>query len=344
MPGFTDVLGLGAARHAVICLVDGLGDRLLARNADLAPTLAGLTGAAITAPFPTTTPVGLGSLGTGLLPGTHGLVGASFLLPEIGAVLQPLHWGTDPSPLAVQPEPTVFERAARAGMRTTAAGPAAYAGSGLTRAALRGMDYRGCETAAERAEVVRAVTAATDPSLTYVYWAELDRTGHEFGVDSAEWRSALVRVDQLVARVLESLGGGAVLIVTADHGMVDGTDRIAVDADPSLTDGVAHVAGEPRARHVYTHEGAQGEVLAAWRERLAGRADVLSRADIVASGLVGDVDPALEERIGDVVAIARGGTCLTTRADALVSSLIGQHGALTDDERAIPALVFRADD
>lgn len=338
------MLGLGPARHAVICLVDGLGDRLLARHADLAPALAALTGGPITAPFPTTTPVGLGSLGTGLLPGAHGLVGASFLLPEIGAVLQPLHWGTDPSPMAVQPEPTVFERAVRAGVHTLAAGPAAYARSGLTRAALRGADYRGCESVGERVDVVRAATAAAGPSLTYVYWAELDRTGHEFGVDSPQWRAALVRVDGLVAGLLEVLGSGTVLIVTADHGMVDGTDRIPVDVDRALTDGVTHVAGEPRARHVYAREGAQADVLAAWREHLAGSADVLSRCEVVASGLLGAVDPALEERIGDVVAIARGGTCLTTRADALVSSLIGQHGALTDDERAIPALVARTDD
>jgi hypothetical protein len=32
---------------------------------------------------------------------------------------------------------------------------------------------------------------------------------------------------------------------------------------------------------------------------------------------------------------------LATRGDALVSSLIGQHGALTDDEVLIPALLHR---
>lgn len=338
MPGFTDTLGLGEAAHVVICLVDGLGLRLLQRHADLAPALAGLSGPALTAPFPTTTPVGLGTLGTGLLPGAHGLVGASFLLPETGSVLQPLHWGSDPSPLAVQPEPTVFERVARAGVRTLAAAPAAYQGSGLTRAALRGLDYRGCETVGERVAVVADITAAATPSLTYVYWAELDRTGHEFGVASAPWRAALARADALVGGLVESLGPGAVLVVTADHGMVDASLRIPVD-EGRLREGVEEVAGEPRARHVYAVPGAEADVLAAWRETLGDHAAVLSRDDVVASGLLGDVDPLLADRLGDVIAIATGGACLTTRADALVSSLIGQHGALTDDERAIPALI-----
>lgn len=322
----------------MICLVDGLGLRLLQRHADRAPALAALSGPDLLAPFPTTTPVGLGSLGTGLLPGAHGLVGASFLLPETGSILQPLHWGSDPSPLAVQPEPTVFERAQRAGVRTLAAAPTAYQGSGLTRAALRGLEYHGCETVGERVALVRDATAGRERSLTYVYWAELDRTGHEFGIASASWRAALERADALVAGLVESLGPGAVLVVTADHGMVDAVERIPVD-EGAFRDGVVEVAGEPRARHVYTVPGAQQDVLSAWREQLGARADVLSRDEVIATGLLGDVDPLLSERIGDVVAVATAAACLTTRADALVSSLIGQHGALTDDERAIPALI-----
>lgn len=265
-------------------------------------------------------------------------MGASFLLPETGSVLQPLHWGAEPSPLAVQPESTVFERAARAGVLTLAAAPAAYQGSGLTRAALRGLAYRGCENVGERVAVVREATKAAQRSLTYVYWAELDRTGHEFGIASASWRAALERADALVAGLVEALGPGAVLVVTADHGMVDAAVRIAVD-EGVFRDGVVEVAGEPRARHVYTAAGARDEVLATWRERLAGHAQVLSRDEVVASGLLGDVDPLLADRLGDVIAIATDAACLTTRADALVSSLIGQHGALTDDERAIPALI-----
>ncbi len=341
--GYPDTLGLGPARHAVICLIDGLGDRLLRRHADVAPTLSGLVGDPITAAFPTTTPVGLGTLGTGRLPGVHGLVGASFWLPERDAVLEPLHWTGDPTPIAVQPEPTVFEVAARAGVRVATITAGEYRDSGLTRAVLRGGDYWAVADADDRVEALREVQSGGQPTLSYVYWPEVDRTGHEFGVDSDQWRAALGRADALVGRLLDALAADSVLVVTADHGMVDcpAVEAIAVDAVPALTAGVRTVVGEPRARHVYARPGAAEDVRAAWAQVLGDRAEVLSRAEVVASGLLGPVDPLLADRIGDVMAVARGRTLLTTRWDAKVSALLGQHGALTEDEVQIPALRHR---
>ena len=46
--------------------------------------------------------------------------------------------------------------------------------------------------------------------------------------------------------------------------------RIDLDADPELLRGVRLLGGEARARHVYAEPGAAVDVLAAWRERLAG--------------------------------------------------------------------------
>lgn len=343
VPGFDDALKLGQSRHVVVCLVDGLGWTLLQRHRDLAPTLAAMSGGPIDACFPTTTPVGLGSFGTGLAPGEHGLVGASFLLPETERVLSPLQWGSDPNPIAVQPEPTVFETLQRAGIQVATVAPEAYRASGLTRAVLRGGAYRGADDIDSRVSAVELITAGDAPTFTYVYWQALDRVGHEFGLASDRWLTALADVETLVRRLVASLGPGATLVVTADHGMVDCPDdrRFLIDADRDLSRDVRHVAGEPRARHLYVRDGAAGDVQAAWRERLAGHVEALTRAEVVERGYLGVVDVALADRIGDVVAIARGDAMFASSADARVSSLRGQHGALTDDERLIPALVHR---
>jgi hypothetical protein len=343
VPGLVDVLGLGPAQHAVICLIDGLGWTALQEHASLAPRLHALTGGPIGAVFPTTTPVGLGSLGTGLLPGAHGLVGAAFVYPETGEVLSPLQWGSHPTPVAVQPEPTVFERAARAGVQVTTVSPGAYRESGLTRAVLRGADYAPAEDADDRVAALVSELAAPGPTLTYVYWSEVDRIGHEFGIDSPNWREALARADELVGRLVDALVPGAVLVVTADHGMVDCPDerRIDLDADPRLRTGVVRVAGEPRARHVYTRPDAARDVAAAWREVLGPEVRVLTRLDLVEQGWFGDVDPALVDRIGDVMAIPGSDVMLASSVDRTVSGLRGQHGAVTPEELLIPALVAR---
>ena len=64
-------------------LVDGLGWNLLRRAAREAPYLASLLGDArpITVGVPSTTVTSLASLGTGLAPGQHGMVGYTCRVP-----------------------------------------------------------------------------------------------------------------------------------------------------------------------------------------------------------------------------------------------------------------------
>lgn len=346
VPGYADALGLGEAASVTVLLVDGLGDRQI--SADVTPFMTAHRAQPLSCTFPSTTPVGLGSLGTGMPAGGHGLVGGAFVVPETGRVLEPLHWTDDPHPTATQPEPTVLERAARAGVSVATISPREYERSGLTRSVLRGADYRGADSAGERvgelAAALRSARERRTSLLAYVYWALLDRTGHGHGVDSVHWRAEARQVDRLVEQCAGLLGPGDVLVVTADHGMVDclESDRIWVDDDRSLTAGVAILSGEPRMRHVYVRDGAAADVAAAWRGTLADRAWVLTREEAIESGWFGDVEPDYQGRLGDVLAVARDRTVLASRrVDERVSRLIGQHGALTDEEMTIPWVVVR---
>ncbi|MGA0210034.1 MAG: alkaline phosphatase family protein, partial [Candidatus Nanopelagicales bacterium] len=221
--------------------------------------------------------------------------------------------------------------------------PAAYARSGLTRAALRGSRYLTAQTRQERGARVVEVAKEGPSSLVYVYWADLDRAAHEFGCSSSEWRDAARSVNALLWQLRRSLPPGGALIVTADHGMVDCTDRIWLEDDPLFGVGVDAIAGEPRMRHVYVDADHDPEdVKNRWQLALGDRAMVLTRSEAIDTGLFGTCDPGLADRIGDVVAIAVGGWIMASRVvDERVSRLVGQHGAVTDQERRIPGLVLR---
>jgi len=343
VPGFADSLEMGQAQHVVIVLIDGLGANSLQAHRDVAPCLTSQlhTYSEIATVFPSTTPAGLATLGTGLLPGAHGLVGASFWLPEAEEILTPLHWNDNITPLAVQPERTIFETASLHGVEVTTVAPAKYSHSGLTRAVLRGGTYAAADSLAARVQSTHRLTRSASRSLTYVYWPDLDRTGHASGVGSKDWKTGLEQADRLVAQIAEALPSGAVAIVTSDHGMVNCDERINIDDDPILSSGIARVAGEPRMRHVYVRDGAAPEVVAAWRHRLADRFDIRTREELIDSGLLGEVEVDIADRIGDFVAISRGTTLLASSFDTRVSALRGQHGALTDDEMRIPAIIMR---
>ncbi|MDP4690379.1 MAG: alkaline phosphatase family protein [Candidatus Nanopelagicales bacterium] len=346
VPGMTDSLGLsewcraadGDVPHSVtVLLVDGLGWSPWREMLADTPALAGMQARSLSTTFPSTTPTALASLGTALTPGGHGLVGAGFLLPEDGDLLHPLSWGRTPHPLAVQPEPTIFERVARAGLPVASVGPRAYADSGLTRAGLRGGYPVGGDT---YAEVVEGV-AMNARGLTYAYVADLDRTGHVFGVSSAEWLQSLAEIDSLVDRILDQLCERDLLLVTADHGMVDCAphDRVRIEDLPGQA-GIV-IGGEPRMRHIYCPPEDRDSLIMSWRQELGDRAWVLSREESINLGLFGPVLHDYDERIGDLVVIARGTTALTSETDSIVSGLRGQHGAVTDAEMRIPLLQAR---
>jgi hypothetical protein len=337
---------LGGARRIAVLLVDGLGAELLAAHPDEAPVLnaLGTPCDVLSAPCPSTTPVSLTSLGTGLPPGSHGVLGFVTAVPGEDRTLNHVQWRDDPDPLQWQARPTVFQQATAHGVSCTAVGPHAFARSGLTAAAYRGADYANAYSPGDLVGVVHAALATGDRSLVYAYTAELDLTGHVRGVDSASWRHQLGVVDRMVEQLAAGLPDDAVLLVTADHGMVDVPDstRLEVGEEPGLTDGVRLFAGEPRARYVHAEPGAAADVLATWRSVLGARAWVAGREEAVDSGLFGPVDRTVVDRIGDVVALARGSWAFTdVRSEPHSSLLAAFHGSLTPAELAIPLLAAR---
>jgi Type I phosphodiesterase / nucleotide pyrophosphatase len=344
-------------RSAGLLLIDALGSDLLRRYADDAPFLAGLPDVGpLTAGFPSSTATSLTSLGTGTAPGAHGVVGITM---RVGSARRPtllhtLHW-TDPRtnppadlrepfpPEGVQSVPTALERAAASCVAVTVVSARRFRNSGLTRAALRGGEFRGVTALGDLA--AEMITALRGPGLrlVYGYHADLDALGHEYGPGSLPWRMQLGAVDRLASQIAENLPSDAVLAVTGDHGMVTVDRRVDADTHPDLQRDVALLGGDPRSRLVYARRGAAADVLATWREVLGDAALVVSGEEAIAEGWFGPVSKRVADRIGDVVAVARGGTAIVrSAAEPGLSVLPGQHGALSAEEQWVPLLLARA--
>jgi hypothetical protein len=343
-PAEPSALGLPAARVVVVLLVDGLGAALLARHREAAPFLHELdTGRRLTSGVPSTTVTSLTSLGTGLPPGRHGLVGYTHRVDGGDRLLNGLRWDTDVDPTTYQPYPTVFESAAAAGVAVSVVGKGEFRSSGLTRAGLRSPGYRPASSWGQRLAAVADACAAPGPALVYVYESDLDYTGHVNGCESDAWRLHLTVLDRVVEELAAVLPPDAVLIVTGDHGMVDvaEADRVDVEDVPALLAGVALVGGEARFRHVYTHPDADPVAVAGrWRDVLGDRATVVTRADAVAAGWFGPVEARVAQRIGDVLVACTGPLAVEhRRLFPMEARLRGLHGSLTEDEMAVPLLV-----
>ncbi len=347
VPGWTNTFSLPPRDSYVVLLVDGLGWQLLRDNAVDAPYLSTLAAATspITCGVPSTTATSLTTLGTGLPPGAHGVVGFTSRIPGTDRLLDALRWDKTVDPREWQVHDTVFGRAATAGVAATAVSRRAFAGSGLTDVSQRGAEFVPADTSGERiSAAVRS--AAGSPSLTYVYDGELDATGHRRGSSSWAWRHQLAVIDMFAARLREALPPTTALLITADHGMVDIEleARIDVDDEMELIDGVTVFGGEARFRHLYCAAGAVDDVALRWRERCGTAAWVVTRDEAIDEGWFGSVDTHVRPRLGDVlVASGSGMAVVSSSRFPHEASLIGLHGSLTPEEMLVPLLVDAPD-
>ena len=347
-------LAIPRVRAAGLLLVDGLGAGQLRRHAADAPFLASLSDAGpLTAGFPSSTATSLTSLGTGTPPGAHGMVGITM---RVGSARRPvllhtLHWtdarANPPSdlreqfpPEGVQAGATAFERAAAARVEVTTVSARRFRNSGLTRAALRGGEFRGVTALGDLAAEMITALNGRGKRLVYGYHADLDALGHEHGPGSLPWRMQLSAVDRLAASIAERLPSDAVLAITGDHGMVTVDRRFDADTDPDLQRDVDLLGGDPRSRLVYARRGAAADVLATWRAVLGDAALAVSGEQALADGWFGPSPSRFADRIGAVVVVARGGTAVVrSAAEAGLSVLPGQHGALSAEEQWVPLLL-----
>ena len=343
VPETIDSLSLGSAENReVLILIDGMGQDAIDKYGDQFPIFDELKQVKkLYTNFPSTTATSLSTLGTGVLPGVHGMLGYTVRVPRSdNRLLNALKWDERVDPVIWQKVPTLFERAVLAGVSVTHVAAKRYEGSGFTQAALRGAKYVGANGVDEMATAVSAALKP-QPSFVYTYLNTLDSAGHSDGVGSDKWLTALQQVSEFITKVKQLAPAGTRIWVTSDHGMVNSTEQVILGQDNNLLENVTLIGGEPRARHIYIKEGAASETIAQWQEFFGNKAKVLSKESAIKDGLFGPVvTEDSHDRLGDLIAIANNDLILVDPARVREeSSMVGHHGGVTDIEVEIPLLL-----
>jgi len=343
VPETIDSLSLGSAENReVLILIDGMGQDAIDKYGDQFPIFDELKQVKkLYTNFPSTTATSLSTLGTGVLPGVHGMLGYTVRVPRSdNRLLNALKWDERVDPVMWQKVPTLFERAVLAGVSVTHVAAKRYEGSGFTQAALRGAKYVGANGVDEMATAVSAALKP-QPSFVYTYLNTLDSAGHSDGVGSDKWLNALQQVSEFITKVKQLAPAGTRIWVTSDHGMVNSTEQVILGQDNKLLENVTLIGGEPRARHIYIKEGAASETIAQWQEFFGNKAKVLSKESAIKDGLFGPVvTEDSHDRLGDLIAIANNDLILVDPARIREeSSMVGHHGGVTDIEVEIPLLL-----
>ena len=331
----------------IVALVDGLGYWNLRMRVGHSPYLRALlrdesNDRPIATCAPSTTVAAMAAFGTGTCPGLTGMAGYTQRNTQTGELSQLIQFDNAIAPLDLQREPTVFETLRAAGVRVTSCGLPKFAGSPLTKAALRGADYKGDMRPLGR--VRAACEASKTPGLTYLYIRDADKVGHAYGWESEQWTAVFERVDEQLAQLHRLAPRGTLIVIVADHGMVgsDPDQRVDIAENPELARGVALVGGEPRSLMLYAEPDCDpNDIARRWRDRLGDAALVRTRDEAIDQGMFGVVEPRVRPMLGDVLVSAAGrATFVDSRIQTdKATRLPGVHGSQTALEMDIPCLI-----
>ena len=311
----------------VIVLFDGLGDHQLAHPA--AGSLRAARARSIDAVFPTTTSVNLAAFVTASMPARHGLVGHQVLLR--GAVINTLKWtkvGGEPITLEVDkvlPAPNLWERLSDRGVEVVTVQPGSFETSPLSRVL-----YRGCrlEPVWSYQEIVDATVqlAAGRHRLVFTYLPDVDVAAHLSGLESSRYADAIQIADTVWSSIAARLPSHAVLIGTADHGVIDGLTKIPLQRPPEVT-----YSGDPRGVAVRglsdTVEMLATNLPATW----------MPIDEIREWWGPGPSHPELEQRLPDGLLVPDRDVVLLP--SSMDSRMIGYHGGLDEREIEVPLLI-----
>jgi hypothetical protein len=340
---------LSGAENIVLVIIDGLGDRYLARRG-AGGELDRRRRASITSVFPSTTASAITTSYTGRTPLEHGLTGWFTYFGAAGCVASPLQFRSRGENLPLQqrglfpgsafPAPSVFEALA---VRSIVVTSRQIVDSAYNVRHCAGATRLAYETLEEFvSQVEAAVKSGAQRKFIYAYWPHYDMVSHRYGSESRQAAAELEKFDRAFGSLITRLSGTQSLIVaTADHGFIDVAPEESLELPAELAAMLRFpLCGERRVAYCYAHSPAQFMERA--RQWLGERADVRPSVELLREGWFGPgtPHPRIDERVGDVALVMRGRYTVKDWTPGEPRHLhIGNHGGTSEDEMMIPLIV-----
>jgi predicted AlkP superfamily pyrophosphatase or phosphodiesterase len=225
--------------------------------------------------------------------------------------------------------------------------PRHLVGSAFSSYATRGSESRGFGTLGEfERSIVQAVNDVPAPGYVFAYWSAFDKITHQYGV--SHWRTVqhFRRLDDALLRVYKALKGtGTLMLVSADHGLIDvppeNTHWLADSPELEATLSLP-LSGEPRKPYCYVKPGREDEFLNEVEKLFGEHVQVFDRERILREGWFGRgvMNPQLPDRIGDYVLKFDDARVLR---DLLPGErrhdFVAYHGSDSEEEMYVPLIV-----
>lgn len=308
----------------------------------------------ITTVFPSTTAAAVTTLATGATPAEHGILSWHLYLPDLGLVGAVLPGRTlTGTPMTGSgfnlrrylglPSYLSPVRRHKRLLSFGTLGESAYSNAGT-----RWNGHAAYKTLAGMARQILRFGRGGGRGVAYAYWPLYDTLCHNKGVQARETGLHLAAIDRSLERIADGLAGsGTLLLVTADHGVVDAPapGRVELTAVPGLLDCLAVLpAGDARQVSCFVRPGQVERFHEVVGRQLAEACVCITGEELLESGLLGPgcPHPSLRGRVGDYVLLARDDYAFQVTASLTKARVHkGNHGGLSSDEVYVPLYALR---
>ncbi len=339
----------------LLVVVDGLGHSFLRRQAPSGFLRRHLV-TRLTSVFPATTASAITTFLTGSAPQQHGITGWYMYFRELGAVFTVLpfrpRYGAASLPRAGVDAQRFFAHASifekiqapsslivpnyivNSDFTLAHSGPAKRLGY----ADMDGFFRTIRDTLGENAE----------RGFIHAYWAGLDALAHEQGIGSPSVTEHFEKLESgLYTLVRDLAGSDTLVVVTADHGLVDNVPErlIKVEEHPALAEClVLPLCGEPRTAYCYVHPHLREQFVAYCHTHLSDCLEVRPSQQLIDDGFFGPgrPHPRLSDRVGHYTLLMKENFAIRDRVwGENAHSLMGVHGGMSEDEMLVPLILLQ---
>lgn len=337
-------------RNVVLIVLDGLGTDMLERNLSASNFLRRRLADNLTSVFPSTTAAAMTSYYTGVSPNQHGWLGWSLYFKEFCRTIDVFPNVDSYTKVAVSkvnaaefvmPYETIYADIAESivgdmAVYTVTPGDITIRGKGKIS--------RYADNFEQVCDAVKAICSENRNSFTYVQWSSPDDTAHREGCygekTAAKLAAISVQIEKLAAKLTDTL-----IIISADHGMIDIAEDIQINHIPQIADClVVPPFVESRAAACYVKHDRRTDFERACHTYLGNDFILLPRSEIIAKGLLGGGEPHPKtlDFIADYMLCAIGnvGIRYQTLNAKPKTQHSANHGGLTDEEMIIPLIII----
>ena len=307
----------------------------------------------ITSVFPSTTSAGVTAFLTGVPVKQHGLTGWFLYLKELGLVSRILPFTTRAGRVPLKgkgikfsdifQEKSIFKKIKADGY---AIQHRDYAYSSYSLASTAGAKRLAFSSAPGFFTAIKkALAEKSRRKFIYAYWDGLDASCHKYGCRGRETLKHFQSLNKRIEAWAKTLTN-AVLIISADHGLIDtAPDKIIKAEDnPEFADALAlPLCGEPRLVYCYVKAGEAARFEHYVRHNFKKYCELHKSADLVKKNFFGlfKANPKLSDRVGDYTLIMKDNYVIKDFLKGEERKPAGGvHGGVSREEMFVPLVVI----